>query len=147
MTYDKKQYEGWTGCEYRCKQCGHVKFIITNTYPAEIWERCTDECSWGTMGERGAMLMSADGKPTGFHKRRYEILGEEDMSRFILILDDSVTATDAMYAFIKRAAPTAVIITTSSQDVALKLLFTFKVDILITKEDFDDIFKEAEEIV
>jgi hypothetical protein len=141
MTYDKKQYEGWTDCEYRCKQCGHVKFIIT---PAEIWERCTDECSWGTMGERGAMLMSADGKPTGFHKRRYEIIGSKI---FILILDDSVTVAGAMYAFIKRAAPTAVITTTSSQDVALKLLFTFKVDILITKEDFDDIFKEAEEIV
>lgn len=69
-----KKYDGWAGCEYRCKQCGHVKFIITNTYPEEIWERCTDECSWSNLGELGSVLMSADGKPTGFHKRRYEII-------------------------------------------------------------------------
>lgn len=63
--------EGWPGCEYQCSQCGHVKFVITNTFIPEIWERCTDQCSWDSRGERGPKLKSKEGEDTGFHKRRY----------------------------------------------------------------------------
>lgn len=66
--------DGWPGCEYRCKQCGNVKFVITNTFMSEIWERCTEECMWGFLGEFGPVLYSKDGEITGFRKRRYEIV-------------------------------------------------------------------------
>lgn len=75
MTTDNKQKKGWCGCDYRCTQCGNVKFIITNTYLPEIWEPCTDECSWNCFGDRGAVMNDKDGKPTGFRKRRYHIEG------------------------------------------------------------------------
>lgn len=69
----KREKDGWTGCNYRCAQCGNVKFIITNTFMPEIWEPCTDACSWSNLGDRGAVMNDKDGKPTGFRKRRYHI--------------------------------------------------------------------------
>lgn len=72
-----KKNEGWPGCEYQCTQCGNIKFVITNTFIPEIWERCTDECSWSCFGDRGAVMNDKDGKPTGFRKRRYHI-GEQE---------------------------------------------------------------------
>jgi hypothetical protein len=68
--------EGWPGCDYRCSQCGNVKFIITNTFMPEIWEACTDNCSWSNLGDLGPVMNDKEGKPTGFHKRRYLITGE-----------------------------------------------------------------------
>lgn len=67
---DKPKFPGGI---YQCTVCGHEKFIITNTYPNKVWERCTDECSWSSAGERGPILPDKDGKPTGFCKRRFEI--------------------------------------------------------------------------
>lgn len=65
----------WPGCDYQCSECGNIKFVITNTFMPEIWERCTDECMWNALGAgRGPALLSKEGEITGFHKRKFRIV-------------------------------------------------------------------------
>ena len=65
----------WPGCDYQCIDCGNVKRILTNTYMTKIWERCTDNCSWGgSFVGRGPMIRAIGGGETGFYKRSYVIL-------------------------------------------------------------------------
>lgn len=50
----------------------------------------------------------------------------------VLVVDDDIMITDIMYDQIKLADPTAIVATAHSCDVALKLMSTFKVDLVFT---------------
>lgn len=62
--------------DYKCSDCGNVKQIMVNHDKLpEVWERCTDACSWGA--KDGPRIPGIPGTGSmhdgfsGFRKRRY----------------------------------------------------------------------------
>lgn len=61
--------------KYKCTQCGNIKnLLINHNQLPVVWERCTDQCMWSGEGTKGPRLYSVNGEPTGFFKRKFEII-------------------------------------------------------------------------